>query len=67
MEKFKHKMISAAVGTSCGLLPLYACYGNSCSSCYKCAGVGIGILMMILFGKLKIARSSLKQPRATKQ
>ncbi len=52
MEKLKHKLFSAAIGISSGLLPLSNCYGNTCNSCFKCAGVGIGLFLIMVFNYL---------------
>ena len=62
MEKVKSKLFSAAIGASSGILPISYCYGNTCSSCFRCVGVGIGILLMISLSKLKNAWSSTRNP-----
>ena len=55
MENARAKFISTALGASSslvGLLSLSRCSAGSCSSCFGCAGTGLGILMLVLFNKM---------------
>ncbi|MDH4231384.1 MAG: hypothetical protein OEW04_05060 [Nitrospirota bacterium] len=56
MESLRAKFIPAALGASsslAGLLSLSKCSGSTCTSCYGCAGAGVGILMLMLFSRMK--------------
>lgn len=56
MEKLRAKFVSTALGASsslAGLLSLSKCSGNTCTSCFGCAGAGMGILLLVLFSKIK--------------
>jgi hypothetical protein len=50
------KFVSTALGASgsmAGILSISKCSGNVCTSCFGCAGGGIGILLLVLFSKMK--------------
>jgi hypothetical protein len=54
MENVRAKLISAALGASssmAGLLSLSRCSGSACTSCFGCAGVGMGVLLLVLFNR----------------
>jgi len=56
MERLKHKLLYAAFGASSGLTGIASfsrCSGNACTSCFGCAGVGIGVLLLALVNKFK--------------
>lgn len=51
MGSVKHRILHLAVGASggvAGLFPLARCPGTICSSCFGCAGVGVGIVLIAL-------------------
>ena len=61
MEKLKDKLIYSAfggIGSAAGLISLSRCSGNGCTSCFGCAGAGIGLLLIALFNKFKRGKSS---------
>jgi hypothetical protein len=39
---------AAAVGAISGVIPLAACPGGSCASCFGCAGIGVGVLLLLI-------------------
>ncbi|MDI6729484.1 MAG: hypothetical protein QMD44_11240 [Thermodesulfovibrionales bacterium] len=54
MEGLKEKVLYSAIGASgglTGLISLSKCPGNTCTSCFGCAGIGIGILLIALINK----------------
>lgn len=56
MENLRAKFVSTALGASsslAGLLSLSKCSGSACTSCFGCAGAGMGILLLVLFSRLK--------------
>ena len=56
MGNLRAKFVSTALGASgsmAGLLSLSKCSGSGCTSCFGCAGAGIGILLLVLFGRMK--------------
>ena len=56
MENLPAKFISTAAGVSsslAGLLTLSRCSAGNCSSCFGCAGAGVGILMLAVITRLK--------------
>jgi hypothetical protein len=56
MENLRAKFISTAIGVSssaAGLLSLSKCSGSACTSCFGCAGSGIGILLFVLFSRMR--------------
>lgn len=56
MERLKDKIFYSALGASgglAGLVSLSKCQGNACTSCFGCAGVGVGILLITLIKKFK--------------
>lgn len=60
MQKLRAKFVSIAVGASsgmAGLLSLSKCSGSVCTSCFGCAGAGIGILLITLYSKFKTVKN----------
>ncbi len=56
MENLQAKLLSTALGASssmAGLLALSKCSGSTCASCFGCAGTGIGVLLFVLFSKIR--------------
>lgn len=56
MGKVKNKILSSVLGVSGGLAGLTflpRCSGNTCASCYGCAGAGIVILFIAAIKKFK--------------
>lgn len=56
MESLRVKLTSAVLGASggmAGLLSLSKCSGSACTSCFGCAGAGLGVLLLVLLGRLK--------------
>ncbi len=57
MNRLKHKVLSAILGLSSGLAGVFSINrcpgGGACSSCFGCAGVGAGVIMMILVSRFK--------------
>jgi len=54
MENLRSKFVSAALGATggmAGLLSLSGCPGGACSSCFGCAGAGLGVLLMFVYGR----------------
>lgn len=54
MESLRHRLLYTAVGASSGLTGLVSfsrCSGNVCTSCFGCAGAGIGVLLILLLNK----------------
>lgn len=74
MEKFKfdglfatlskYKLLSAALGMSGGWFSLSNCTGNSCGSCFRCAGAGIVIFLILIFGRFKNFKNSASESRS---
>ncbi|MHB8882722.1 MAG: hypothetical protein ACYC69_14585 [Thermodesulfovibrionales bacterium] len=57
MEDLRTKIISTALGASssmAGLLSLSKCSGSTCTSCFGCAGAGMGILLLVLFSRMRM-------------
>jgi hypothetical protein len=55
MDDLKKKILYTGAGASSGLagLGLFSnCGGPACASCFGCGGIGIGILLIILFNKI---------------
>jgi len=51
MEGLKKRMLYYAAGAMSGLsgiVSLPICRGNTCSSCLGCAGLGIGVLIVVI-------------------
>lgn len=49
MEGFKAKVVCSLAGVTCGLsgvLSLSNCSAGGCSSCFRCAGIGLGVVLM---------------------
>lgn len=56
MENLRAKFISTALGASsslAGLLSLSKCSGSACTSCFGCAGAGMGVLLLVLFSRMR--------------
>lgn len=54
MEKLRNRLLYTALGASSGLTGLASfsrCSGNACTSCFGCAGAGIGVLLILLLNK----------------
>ncbi|MFA4828662.1 MAG: hypothetical protein WC855_03890 [Thermodesulfovibrionales bacterium] len=54
MERLKNRLLYTALGASSGLTGLASfsmCSGNACTSCFGCAGAGIGVLLIVLLNK----------------
>jgi hypothetical protein len=61
MEKIRHKLINALFGVSGGLTGLIfisGCSGRACPSCIGCAGAGAGILLLMLWNKIRPLRGN---------
>ncbi|OGW27729.1 MAG: hypothetical protein A2X59_13035 [Nitrospirae bacterium GWC2_42_7] len=59
MINIQAKFVSTALGASssmAGLLSLSKCSGSTCTSCFGCAGAGIGILLVLMYSKLKTTK-----------
>lgn len=67
MENLRDRVISAGIGASssmAGILSLSKCVGGSCTSCFGCAGAGAGILLLILFNRMKPCQKEEKNGMA---
>jgi len=56
MEKLKDKIVYGTLGASSGLVGLASfprCSASTCTSCFGCAGAGIGIVLIALFHMVK--------------
>lgn len=56
MENVRAKVVATALGASgsmAGLLSLSKCSGSICTSCFGCAGAGVGILLIVLLRRIK--------------
>jgi len=55
MDGLRHKVLYTAAGALTGLAGLVSsrCAGGTCTSCFGCGGIGVGILLMVLFNKIK--------------
>jgi len=63
MEKLKSKMVCCTIGVASGLggiASLAQCSGNTCTSCFRCAGAGIGIILITLWHKGFMTRREKK-------
>lgn len=52
MGNVRHRIVHLAMGASggaAGLFSLARCPGTTCSSCFGCVGVGIGLVVIALF------------------
>ena len=61
MEGFKDKILYSVIGASSGLtglISLSRCPGNTCISCFGCAGVGIVVILIALFNKMNLPTAS---------
>jgi len=55
MKKAKQQILYALIGASgglAGMVPLSRCGGN-CAACFGCAGVGLGIVLILIGQKFK--------------
>ena len=62
MDGLRHKILYTAAGASSGLagLMLFSrCGGTACTSCFGCGGIGIGVLVILLFNKAKAIKRRL--------
>ena len=65
MRKLRHKLFYGGVGVSSaltGYAGLTHCGGGACGSCFGCGGLGVGVLVMILFNKIRT--NSTEQEKA---
>jgi alpha-D-ribose 1-methylphosphonate 5-triphosphate synthase subunit PhnL len=56
MKKLKTHILYGSIGASTGLAgfaPASVCRGGDCTSCWGCVGVGLGVLLMILYNNYK--------------
>lgn len=63
MDGLRNKILYTAAGAMSGLAGLVSftrCAGTTCASCFGCGGIGIGILLIILFNKIKGIKRGLK-------
>lgn len=55
MKKLKQRILYGLIGASgglAGLLPLARCSGH-CTACFGCAGIGLGIVLVLIGQKIK--------------
>lgn len=55
MEEIKNKILFSALGISggaAGIVLSARCSGNACTSCLGCAGIGAGLLLIVITKKL---------------
>ncbi len=67
MEDVRDKFISTALGASssiAGLFSITKCANGACTSCFACAGAGAGILLLVLFNRIKAKRKEEKNGMA---
>jgi len=66
MEKLKGKVVCSLIGMFTGLsgiVSLSNCSAGSCSSCFRCAGVVLGIVLMALVARSKrVDRANQNRP-----
>ncbi|MDH3358239.1 MAG: hypothetical protein OEM06_12300 [Desulfobacteraceae bacterium] len=51
MKKIKNNLMVSLVGITGGLssvIPAYTCSGGGCVSCYKCMGLPVALLILLL-------------------
>ena len=56
MGGLRNRILCGGAGASAGLsgiLSVARCYGNACTSCFGCFGVGACILLVVLADKAK--------------
>lgn len=56
MEALKHKLLYGLLGATSGLsglVSLARCSGGTCTSCFGCAGAGVGIALIVLMNRMK--------------
>lgn len=64
MDGLRDKIFYTAAGAMSGLAGLVSfprCAGTTCTSCFGCGGIGIGILLIILFNKIKGDKKRTKE------
>lgn len=64
MNKLSRKLAYTGAGMSCGLAGLNLmpnCGGPACASCFGCVGLGVGILAMVLFHKIREGKKENKR------
>jgi hypothetical protein len=55
MENIRAKLISTALGASggmAGLLSISGCSGSNCAACFGCVGTSVGVLLIVMFGRI---------------
>lgn len=55
MKKLKQQILYGLIGASgglAGMVPLSRCGGN-CAACFGCAGVGLGIVLILVGQKIR--------------
>lgn len=55
MKKLCHKVLYSMIGASgalAGMLPAARC-GGHCTTCFGCAGIGLGIVLVLVGKKIK--------------
>ena len=58
MKKVKQQILYALIGASgglAGMLPLSRC-GGHCAACLGCAGVGLGVVLILIGQKIRGAK-----------
>ena len=56
MKKLKTHVLYGSIGASTGLAGFASasvCRGGDCMSCLGCVGVGLGVLLMVLYNNYK--------------
>ncbi len=54
MEGLKSKMVGSLIGMStalAGMVSVVNCSAAGCPSCYRCAGVGFGVVLLAVLSK----------------
>ena len=60
MADLKSRILSGALGASSGLAGLTVltrCGGASCTSCFGCAGAGVGLVAIAIYHRFTAARA----------
>ena len=55
MKKLNHKILYSLIGASgglAGMLPAARC-GGYCTTCFGCAGIGLGIILVLIGQKVR--------------
>ena len=63
MDGLRNKILYTAASAMSGLGVFFSfsrCAGTTCTSCFGCGGIGIGILLIVLFNKIKGTKRGLK-------